>query len=218
MSSKFSDRQQELLSAAAGREDRLLPIPPHRKGGAAQKVAAKLVAAGLAKEVKAKAGAPIWRRDTETEQAYALKLTALGARAVAADVKSVAKSVDAAASGTSPDDRPVRRQWRPRSNAPTPVESTPEQRRANEDLAGASEPFRRPPRSGSKLDRVLGTLSTGTGATLDELTRATGWLPHTARAALTGLRKRGYDVRLVRGGGETASVYRLTTPAGGGAQ
>ena len=89
MSSKFSDRQRELLRAAAEREDRLLPIPPHLKGGAAQKVAAKLVAAGLAKEVKAKAGAPIWRRDTETERAYALKLTALGAKAVAADVKNV---------------------------------------------------------------------------------------------------------------------------------
>ena len=64
----------------------------------------------------------------------------------------------------------------------------------------------------------LGTLSTDKGATLDELTRATGWLPHTARAALTGLRKRGYDVRLVRGGGETASVYRLTTVPAGGAR
>jgi hypothetical protein len=72
MSSRFSNRQQELLSAAAGREDCLLPIPPHLKGGAAQKVAAKLVAfAGLAKEVKAKAGVPIWYRDTETEQGYA---------------------------------------------------------------------------------------------------------------------------------------------------
>ena len=89
MSSKFSHRQQELLSVAAEREDRLLPLPPHLKGGAAQKVAAKLVAAGLAKEVKAKAGVPIWRRDTETERAYALKLTALGAKAVAADVANV---------------------------------------------------------------------------------------------------------------------------------
>jgi hypothetical protein len=218
MSSKFSNRQQELLSAAAEREDRLLPLPPHLKGGAAQKVAAKLVAAGLAKEVKAKAGVPIWRRDTETEQAYALKLTALGAKAVTADVKNVSESVDAAASDTSLGDRPARRTSRARSNAPAPVENAAEERRANEDLVDASEPFRRPPRPGSKLDRVLGTLSTDKGATLDELTRATGWLPHTARAALTGLRKRGYDVRLVRGGSETASVYHLTTPAAGGAR
>ncbi len=36
---------------------------------------------------------------------------------------------------------------------------------------------------------------------------ATGWLPHTTRAALTGLRKRGYAVnREVADGG---SVYRV---------
>ena len=34
-----------------------------------------------------------------------------------------------------------------------------------------------------------------TGATLDDLVEATGWLPHTTRAALTGLRKKGYDHR-----------------------
>ena len=46
------------------------------------------------------------------------------------------------------------------------------------------------------------------GARLDELIAATGWLPHTARAALTGLRHRGYDVRLERGETGRASVYR----------
>jgi len=33
-------------------------------------------------------------------------------------------------------------------------------------------------------------------------------LPHTARAALTGLRHRGHDVRLERGETGRASVYR----------
>ncbi len=33
-----------------------------------------------------------------------------------------------------------------------------------------------------------------TGATLDALIEATGWLPHTTRAALTGLRKRGFVI------------------------
>lgn len=32
------------------------------------------------------------------------------------------------------------------------------------------------------------------GATLDELTGATSWLPHTTRAALTGLRKKGHAI------------------------
>jgi len=39
-------------------------------------------------------------------------------------------------------------------------------------------------------------LSRKSGATLEALVDATGWLPHTTRAALTGLRKRGYTVLL----------------------
>ena len=209
MSFKLSDKQRELLSAAAEREDRLLPS--QLKGGAAQKVAAKLVAVGLVKEVKAKTGAPIWRRDETTEQAYALKLTAAGANAVEAHVKIESEMVGATVSAPSPDDRPARRASRARSDAPMPVENAAQESRADQDLVGASEPSWRPPRAGSKLDRILGMLSTDKGATLEELTGATGWLPHTARAALTGLRKCGCDVRLVRGGRETAAVYRMTT-------
>ena len=47
------------------------------------------------------------------------------------------------------------------------------------------------------------------GATIIDLTEATGWLPHTTRAALTGLRKRGYAVIRERiGAGD--SVYRIS--------
>jgi hypothetical protein len=46
------------------------------------------------------------------------------------------------------------------------------------------------PRSGSKLSKVIELLQ-GDGATVGELVAFTGWLPHTARAALTGLRERG---------------------------
>ena len=99
-----------------------------------------------------------------------------------------------------------------------PVENAAQESRAHQALVGASEPSWRPPRAGSKLDRIRGMLSTDKGATLEELTDATGWLPHTARAALTGLRKRGYDVHLVRGGRETAAVYRTTTLNAGGSR
>jgi hypothetical protein len=37
-------------------------------------------------------------------------------------------------------------------------------------------------------------LQTGTGASLDEMTEATGWQAHTVRAAMTGFRKRGFTV------------------------
>jgi len=43
------------------------------KGRRAQKVATKLLTAGLAREIKAKAGMPVWRRDDEAELAYSLK-------------------------------------------------------------------------------------------------------------------------------------------------
>ena len=52
------------------------------KGAAAQKFAARLVAAGLAKKVKAKPGAHIWRCDDVTRQAYALKLTPAGLKTI----------------------------------------------------------------------------------------------------------------------------------------
>jgi Protein of unknown function (DUF3489) len=65
------------------------------------------------------------------------------------------------------------------------------------------------PRDGSKLALVIDLLRRADGATIADLTQATGWLPHTTRAALTGLRKRGYAVireRLVAGD----SVYRIS--------
>jgi hypothetical protein len=41
---------------------------------------------------------------------------------------------------------------------------------------------------------VLDLLQSEDGATLAELIAATGWLPHTTRAALTGLRKKGHAI------------------------
>jgi len=46
------------------------------------------------------------------------------------------------------------------------------------------------PKRASKSDLMVAMLSTAGGASLDELIAATGWLPHTTRAALTGLRKK----------------------------
>lgn len=46
----------------------------------------------------------------------------------------------------------------------------------------------------NKTEKVLALLKRTGGATLDELVEATGWLPHTARAALTGLKKKGYSI------------------------
>ncbi|MFL5333805.1 MAG: DUF3489 domain-containing protein [Geminicoccaceae bacterium] len=49
------------------------------------------------------------------------------------------------------------------------------------------------------------------GATLVELVSLTGWQPHTARAALTRLRQRGFKVHLREAEGRKA--YHLTQAA-----
>lgn len=50
------------------------------------------------------------------------------------------------------------------------------------------------PRPESKIAMVTRLLERGEGASLDEMVAATGWLPHTTRAALTGLKKKGHVI------------------------
>lgn len=46
----------------------------------------------------------------------------------------------------------------------------------------------------NKSDLVVTLLKRDGGTTLDEMVAATSWLPHTTRAALTGLKKKGHQV------------------------
>lgn len=46
----------------------------------------------------------------------------------------------------------------------------------------------------TKRDQLAALLIRDEGATLDEMIAATGWLPHTTRAALTGLKKLGFAI------------------------
>ena len=70
------------------------------------------------------------------------------------------------------------------------------------------------PATGSKTTAVIALLERGQGATLAELIAATGWLPHTTRAALTGLRKKGHAIERSKRGEETC--YRIALRAPGG--
>ena len=84
MSVKLTDAQLVMMSAAAQRKDRCLSAPATIKGAALSKVSGKLAKLGLAREIEAKPGAPIWRRD-DAGQGYALKLTTAGLKAIAVD-------------------------------------------------------------------------------------------------------------------------------------
>jgi len=46
----------------------------------------------------------------------------------------------------------------------------------------------------TKADTILDLIQRPTGASIAALTKATGWQPHSVRAALTGLRKKGREV------------------------
>ncbi len=46
----------------------------------------------------------------------------------------------------------------------------------------------------TKQATIQDLLRRAEGASIDDLTSATGWQAHSVRAALTGLRKRGYDI------------------------
>jgi hypothetical protein len=73
-------------------------------------------------------------------------------------------------------------------------------------------PQQKPPRPGSKQAQLITMLMQPNGKSIDELSHAFGWLPHTTRAAITGLRKGGYAVLCTKNdAGET--VYRIETPA-----
>jgi hypothetical protein len=59
----------------------------------------------------------------------------------------------------------------------------------------------------TKIGAVIALLECPEGATIAELTAATGWQAHTVRAALTGLRKKGRAIEKDKRGAETC--YRI---------
>src|SRR6266478_2190478 len=75
---KLTDTQLLLLSAASQRDDRALEPPPNLTGGAAQKVVAKLLTAGMVEEIRARASLPVWRRDDDGPRT--LRITKKGQR------------------------------------------------------------------------------------------------------------------------------------------
>ena len=70
----------------------------------------------------------------------------------------------------------------------------------------APKDFKVAPRPGTKQALVVEMLQRESGVALAELADATGWLPHTTRAALTGLKKKGHAIAK----GKTNGVTRYS--------
>ncbi len=65
------------------------------------------------------------------------------------------------------------------------------------------------PTKTTKTDAVIRLLRRSSGATIAQIQKATGWQPHSVRAALTGLRKKGHDVQRDKNA-KGVTVYRIT--------
>ena len=104
------------------------------------------------------------------------------------------------------------------TKAPTPAAvdhkatvAKPRRKRASASTAPATpKPSSIKTRRVSKQDQLAALLIRDEGATLDQMIEATGWLPHTTRAALTGLRKKGYAIDSDKVDG--VRTYRAAAP------
>ena len=61
----------------------------------------------------------------------------------------------------------------------------------------------------TRADQLRAALQAADGASISDLCARFGWLPHSARAAMTGLRKRGLEVQRSKVGAVT--LYRIAS-------
>ncbi|KAF0173149.1 MAG: hypothetical protein FD162_2027 [Rhodobacteraceae bacterium] len=165
---KLSDTQALILSAAAQRPEHIaLPLPESLRGGAGAKVVAAMIAKGLLQEVDAdmRKGEPVWR---ETGDGH-------GTTLIATDMGLAVIGIETEDANTAPARG---------ADAPTegPANDTP-----TEPEAG---PKARTPRMGTKQAKLIEMLRAEDGATIEEITAATGWQSHTVRGAMAGALKK----------------------------
>ena len=183
---KLTEMQTTILTKASNRADGFLTRPGSLHGTAAVKVAAKLLDQALVQEVPAKLSWPIWRMDKDG-RAFSLKILKAGRMLVQSSPDKVASKSgpkDALSASTAkPGEADARASGIPVTN-------------------GEGKP-------GGKREIVLGLLQRQGGASIGDLMAATGWLPHSTRAALTGLRKTGLAIERSQHSEDQTSVYRI---------
>jgi hypothetical protein len=201
---KLTDTQLIVLSSAAKHDEGLATRPASLNAAAAMKVASSLIGKGLVREIRAKADAPVWHENDDGR--FALKITKSGREAIGVEDE---EAQDAAPFSAAPA-QPLSKKGRSKPAGKKDAQKTSGTARKGRKDKPTSDDASSPAdfRAGSKQAKIVDLMKRAKGATLDELVKATDWLPHTTRAALTGLRKRGLTVERVKDEGR-GSVYRI---------
>ncbi len=95
--------------------------------------------------------------------------------------------------------------------SPEPQASQSEPISEDADLATANLPSADRPRASTKRALLIGMLERTEGASVAEIGQRLGWLPHTVRAAITGVRHAGREVTRSKDA-DGRSVYRFARP------
>jgi hypothetical protein len=206
---KLTDTQLIVLSSASKHDEGLATKPINLHAAAAQKVASSLINKGLVREIRAKADAPVWHENDDGR--FALKITKAGREAIGVEEEDE----DAGSSSAIPASKSQKAAPKPagKKRATKTAASHPKDTPRSQKTGGGEVSSPGQIRPGSKQAIIVDLMVRAKGATLDELIKATDWLPHTTRAALTGLRKRGYTVERTRGD-DKITRYRATPPEG----
>lgn len=209
--SKLVDAQLVLLSNAAQREDRMVVPPDHLKGPAATKVLKPLLRSRFVEEVSAKNGYPIYRRDRD-DGPIALRVTDKGLSVIGVELREPTTSPETAKEAASKKGprKPGTQKQKPKAR---PKSAPAVRERGSPATAGGQGPKDRSrPKAvaqpGAKQALLIEMLQAKRGANIDTIVKATGWLPHTGRAMISGLRKAGYWIEVERAEGKK-SVYRI---------
>src|SRR5215203_1962222 len=185
---KLNDTQLVILSSASQRKDGLAVLPEGVRAASIKAAVIRLTKLGFLKQVRVKRDQPHWSSDEEGRR-IGLKITTAGSAAIGVGDDSKGEE--------QPAPEPKRR-----------AKKAAEPGREAQRETGA-------PRRGSKRAQIIALMQGVTGATLDDMVEATGWLPHTTRAALTGLRHKGYAIAKSRNA-KAETVYRIDAAAGEG--
>jgi hypothetical protein len=176
--SKLTDTQLVILSAAGQRDNgTALPLPKSLKlqGGAASHVLKSLLKKGLLDEQPTGNRAAVWR-ESKDGQRLTLVITDAGRQAIGIAADGQDEMPPAAPRGSKGS------VGRPRKASESKGATTPSLKAKNTASPAAL-------RAGTKLALLLELLQRKGGATIAEMTKATGWQPHSVRGAISGALK-----------------------------